>query len=78
VRILFVSPRYYPHIGAVEYVMKFITERLVKEEHGVTVLTGEPRLNKHTKEREKDIHVIRWLMWPLGNVHTSHQSTERC
>ena len=41
-KIFYISPRYYPRIGGVEYVVKSVSERLARMEHEVTVLAGEP------------------------------------
>jgi len=41
-KILYISPGYYPRIDGVEYVVKSVAERLVRMEHEVTVLAGEP------------------------------------
>jgi len=41
-KILYVSPGYYPRIGGVEYVVKSVAERLVRMRHEVIVLAGEP------------------------------------
>ena len=38
-RVLFVAPSYYPHIGGVEYVVKSIAERLTRADHE-TSITG--------------------------------------
>jgi glycosyltransferase involved in cell wall biosynthesis len=35
-RILFIAPSYYPHIGGVEYVVKSVAEKLTKAGHKVT------------------------------------------
>jgi len=37
-KVLFIAPSYYPHIGGVEYVVKSITERLDKASHEITVI----------------------------------------
>ena len=40
-KILYISPGYYPRIGGVEYVVKSVAGRLVRMGHEVTVLAGE-------------------------------------
>jgi glycosyltransferase involved in cell wall biosynthesis len=49
-RLLFVAPSYYPHVGGVEYVVKSVAERLVKRGHDVTVLCGEPSVDDSRKK----------------------------
>jgi glycosyltransferase involved in cell wall biosynthesis len=69
-KILIIAPRYYPHVGGVEYVVKSITERLAKLGHEITVLVGEPNNKKRLEECTNDIHVIRWPTWaPSGAYH---------
>jgi glycogen synthase len=40
-RILFIAPSYYPHVGGVEYVVKSVAERLAKAGHEVSVISGK-------------------------------------
>jgi len=40
-KILYISPEYYPRIDGVEYVVKSVSERLARMGHEVTVLAGE-------------------------------------
>jgi len=37
-RVLYIAPSYYPHIGGVEYVVKSVAERLVKMGHKITII----------------------------------------
>lgn len=62
-KLLYVSPRYYPHVGGVEYVVKSAAERLVRRGHSVTVLCGEPGLENLNEERINGVPVIRWPVW---------------
>ena len=50
-KILIVVPRYYPHIGGVEYVVKSITKRLAKTGYIITIVTIEPSIDsdRHRK-----------------------------
>ena len=64
-KILYVTPRYYPHIGGVEYVVKSIAERLAKMGHEVTVLAGEPSVKRAREEFVNNVKVIRWPTWTL-------------
>jgi Glycosyltransferase len=69
-KILTVAPRYYPHVGGVEYVVKSIAESLAKLGHEITVLVGEPNSKKRLEEYANDIHIIRWPTWaPSGAYH---------
>jgi len=67
--ILIVSPRYYPHVGGVEYVVKSITERLAKMGYDVIVLAGEPRAEKPYEEMINEVRVIRWPTWAPGDAY---------
>jgi glycosyltransferase involved in cell wall biosynthesis len=58
--LLFLAPRYYPHIGGVEYVIKSIAERLAKVGHEVTVLVGESNIKRSGVEEINCVRVIRW------------------
>ncbi|MEM4449081.1 MAG: glycosyltransferase family 4 protein, partial [Fervidicoccaceae archaeon] len=68
-RALFIAPSYYPHIGGVEYVVKSVSERLVNMGHEVTVLAGEPDLDKPREEELNGVRVVRWLVWSPGNAY---------
>ncbi|MEM4889462.1 MAG: glycosyltransferase family 4 protein, partial [Thermosphaera sp.] len=59
-KLLFVSPKYYPHIGGVEYVVKSIAERLAGRGHEVAVLCGEENIDNYKEEWINGVHVIRW------------------
>jgi len=62
-RILYISPGYYPRIGGVEYVVKSVAERLVKMGHEATVLSGEPEIDEPRDEDINGVKVIRWPTW---------------
>jgi len=68
-RILYVSPGYYPRIGGVEYVVKSVSERLVKMSHEVTVLAGEPNISEPHEEEISGVKVFRWPVWSPGNAY---------
>ena len=69
-RILLVTPSYYPNIGGVEYVVKSTAERLVALGHETTVATGDPKADKPREEEINGVHVIRWPSWaPSGAYH---------
>jgi glycosyltransferase involved in cell wall biosynthesis len=68
-RILFIAPSYYPHIGGVEYVVKSVAERLAKAGHEVTVVAGEPNTDKPYEEVVNGVRVVRWPVWSPGNAY---------
>ncbi|MEM3539240.1 MAG: glycosyltransferase, partial [Nitrososphaerales archaeon] len=54
-KLLYVAPRYYPHVGGVEYVVKSVAERLAMRGHEVTVLCGEKSVEGPMEERVNGI-----------------------
>jgi len=36
-KVLFIAPSYYPHIGGVEYVVKSVAERLARAGHEASI-----------------------------------------
>lgn len=68
-RILFITPSYYPHIGGVEYVVKSVAERLNKMGHDVIVVAGEPRGNAPFEEVINGVKVVRWPVWNPGGAY---------
>jgi len=68
-RIIYIAPRYYPHIGGVEYVVKSVAERLVKMGYSVTVIAGEPSIGKSREEEVNGVEVIRWPTWSPGDAY---------
>ena len=68
-RIVYVTPRYYPHIGGVEYVVKSVAERLAKLGHEVTLLAGEPGIAKPEEEFINGVRVVRWPTWSPGEAY---------
>ncbi len=76
-RILMISPTYYPHVGGVEYVVKAVAERLAKLGHEVTVLAGEPAAERPREEEIKGVRVVRWPTWsPGGAYHLPRRRSE--
>ena len=67
--ILYITPTYHPHIGGVEYVVKSIAERLARQGHSITVLTGEPETNKPVQEQINKVNIIRWPTWTHNNAY---------
>ncbi len=67
-RILLVTPSYYPNIGGVEYVVKSIAERLAALGHETTVVTGDPKADKPREEEINGVQVIRWPTWAPSGV----------
>jgi glycosyltransferase involved in cell wall biosynthesis len=68
-RILFIAPSYYPHIGGVEYVVESVAERLAKAGHEVTVVAGEPSTDKPYDDVVNGVRVVRWPVWSPGNAY---------
>jgi len=68
-KILYVSPTYYPRIGGVEYVVKSIAERLAKTGHEVIVLAGEPGIEKLLEEEINRVRIVRWPTWAPGGAY---------
>ncbi|MEM2297849.1 MAG: glycosyltransferase family 4 protein [Ignisphaera sp.] len=68
-RLLFVSPSYYPHVGGVEYVVKSVAERLTLRGHEVTVLCGEPGIGNPREEWINKVRVVRWPIWAPGGAY---------
>jgi len=68
-RILQVATHYYPHVGGLEYVVKSVSERLVKMGHEVTVLAGEPNVEVPREEEINGVKIIRWPTWSPGDAY---------
>jgi len=60
-KIAFVSPRYPPFVGGIEYVVKSISERLAKLGHEVTVYTLDPTGKLPKAEQSNGVRVKRYL-----------------
>jgi len=67
--LLFVAPRYYSHVGGVEYVVKSVAERLVRKGYEVAVLCGEPNIKNPKEEWINGVHVFRWPVWAPGDAY---------
>jgi glycosyltransferase involved in cell wall biosynthesis len=67
--LLFVAPRYYPHVGGVEYVVMSVAERLIKKGHDITVLCGGSSIDNPEKEWINGVHVFRWPVWSPGDAY---------
>ena len=59
-KIISVVQTYYPRVGGAEYVVKSIAERLVRMGHRVTVIAGEPDIERPREECLSGVNVIRW------------------
>jgi glycosyltransferase involved in cell wall biosynthesis len=68
-RILFIAPSYYPHIGGVEYVVKSDAERLARAGHEIVVVAGEPSTDKPREDIVEGVRVIRWPVWSPRNAY---------
>ncbi|MEM1831035.1 MAG: glycosyltransferase family 4 protein [Desulfurococcaceae archaeon] len=68
-KLLIVSPSYYPNIGGVEHVVKSVAERLTKRGQEVTVLCGEPGIGNPREEWINNVCVVRWPVWAPGGAY---------
>jgi len=68
-KILYISPGYYPRIGGVEYVVKSIAEKLARMGHEAIVLAGEPEISEPRDEDVNGVKVIRWPTWSPGEAY---------
>jgi glycosyltransferase involved in cell wall biosynthesis len=68
-RVLFITPSYYPHIGGVEYVVKSVAERLTRAGHETIVVAGEPNTDKPREDVVEGVRVVRWPVWSPGNAY---------
>jgi glycosyltransferase involved in cell wall biosynthesis len=66
--IAFVAPRYHPHIGGVEYVVKSAAERLVGMGHDVTILAGEPEVKRPREDVVGDVKTVSEFNECLGII----------
>ncbi|MCX7998648.1 MAG: glycosyltransferase family 4 protein [Leptospiraceae bacterium] len=65
-RVLFITPRYYPFVGGVEHVVKSIAERLKDS----TVLCGDPNIKKIEIEQFGGVEVIKCPVFcPFDSYH---------
>lgn len=62
-KIVHVCPRYHPHVGGVEYVVKSVVERLAGRGYEVNVLCGEQGMDKPREEVINGVSVVRWPVW---------------
>jgi glycosyltransferase involved in cell wall biosynthesis len=76
VKLVYIAPAYPPRIGGVEYVVKSVAERLAKA-HEVTVLAGEPNMEKPREEEINGVRIVRWPTWsPSGAYHLPRRKRE--
>lgn len=68
-RIAYVTPRYYPFVGGVEYVVRNLAERLALNGHDVTVVTGEPHGRKIMAEKVNKVEVVRVPTYTFGEAY---------
>jgi len=68
-KILQIATHYYPRVGGLEYVVKSVSERLVKMGHEVTVIAGEPDIEKPREEEINGVKVIKWPTWSPGEAY---------
>jgi glycosyltransferase involved in cell wall biosynthesis len=68
-RILLVSPRYFPYIGGVEAHVKEISERLVKRGYDVEVLSCDPSLGLPEEMDINGVHVRLFKAWAPNEAY---------
>lgn len=68
-KIAQICPRYSPDIGGVETHVKEISERLVKAEHDVEVITTDPTGKLRKQEIINGVRVIRFRSFAPGNAY---------
>ncbi|MEM4318230.1 MAG: glycosyltransferase family 4 protein [Candidatus Nitrosocaldaceae archaeon] len=68
-KILFVTPRYHPHIGGVETHVKSIAERLVKRGYDVEVYATDNKDNLPEREEVNSVTVRRFRSFAPGNAY---------
>jgi len=76
-KIAQVCPRYYPHIGGVETHVKEISERLVKMECDVEVLTTDPRGKLPKEEVINGVMVRRFKSWAPSESYYFSRALKR-
>ncbi|QOJ79273.1 glycosyltransferase family 4 protein [Infirmifilum lucidum] len=74
-RIIYVSPGYFPRIGGVEYVVKSVAERLASKGHEVTVVAGSPEAEAPGREEINGVEVLRWPTWAPGGAYHMPKAT---
>src|SRR5690349_17596745 len=68
-KVLMITPRYFPHMGGIETHVHEVGRRLVRQGVNVTLLTTEPLDQYHRFSRESEdegMRVIRVKAWPPG------------
>lgn len=65
-RVLFVTPRYWPYVGGVETHTAEVARRLAAAGHEVTVLTTDPGGALPPVERVAGVRIERARAWPAG------------
>ncbi|MDW8011174.1 MAG: glycosyltransferase family 4 protein [Sulfolobales archaeon] len=68
-KILFISPRYYPHGGGLEHVVKSVAKRLARQGRDVLVITGESDAPRLLEESVSGVQVIRWPVRSPGEAY---------
>jgi glycosyltransferase involved in cell wall biosynthesis len=68
-KIAYVTPRYFPYVGGVEYVVKNLAERLVLKGHEVTVVAGAPHEKKFSSEKINGVDVFRVPTYVISNSY---------
>jgi len=67
-KILYLSPKYYPSIGGVEYTVQRLAEGMKAQGHLVTVACGDPSSTNVETEEINGIHVIKLPTYAPNNA----------
>lgn len=59
-KILHIVPRFFPHIGGIQYVVNVLAEGLRKAGHEVTIFALEPSIKAPYLETKNKIRIIKW------------------
>lgn len=68
-KIAFVTPKYPPFVGGIEYVVKSISERLVRLGHEVTVYTLDPTGKLPNAQQHNGVYIKRYLGFTPGGSY---------
>ena len=58
--VVFIVPRFFPHIGGVEYVVALLAIKLKNANYDVTIIAGESSITKPMRLIANGIEIIKW------------------
>lgn len=68
-KIVYITHRYYPDFGGVEYVVKSIAERLKSLGHNITVITSHKNSRNIVSETINGVKIVRWPSLVINNAY---------